>query len=275
MPAPPATRLGRRALVLGAAATGAGLTADLIAGAKPAEAANGNAVELGETNSATASTVVNTTAGTGLQGGISGSEAGASGVSGVDNTTGTTCHGIYGRSINGTGVYGQTSGPDGYGLHGVDAGNGGAVGIFGTSINGFGVYGLSNNLTGVQGATQAKGQSGVAGIDDSTAGGHGVYGKSTNGTGVYATSSKGAALEVNGPARFSRSGVATVPKGARSVEVSLAGVTTASLILATPQGRVAGVAVEGVVPDVSASSFTIYLTQAVSVSLKVAWFVIG
>ena len=39
-------------------------------------------------------------------------------------------------------------------------------------------------------------------------------------------------------------------------------------------GKVAGIAVEGVVTDPSGSSFTIYLTKAVDVSLPIAWFVI-
>jgi hypothetical protein len=59
------------------------------------------------------------------------------------------------------------------------------------------------------------------------------------------------------------------------VKVTGVTLTTSSLILATPQGKVAGVAVEGVMPDVSGSSFTIYLTKAVKVSLGIAWFVVG
>jgi hypothetical protein len=47
------------------------------------------------------------------------------------------------------------------------------------------------------------------------------------------------------------------------------------MILATPQGHVTGVAVEGVVPDVTANTFTIYLTKPVTVSLAIAWFVLG
>jgi hypothetical protein len=46
--------------------------------------------------------------------------------------------------------------------------------------------------------------------------------------------------------------------------------TASSMILTTAQGYVSGVAVAGVVPDVSGGSFTIYLTKAVKVSLQVA-----
>jgi hypothetical protein len=64
----PTKRLGRRALVLGlAAAGGAGALAN-VAGAKSAYAANGNPVLLGEANSATATTSISTTTGTGIEG---------------------------------------------------------------------------------------------------------------------------------------------------------------------------------------------------------------
>jgi hypothetical protein len=48
-----------------------------------------------------------------------------------------------------------------------------------------------------------------------------------------------------------------------------------SLILATPQAYLSDVAVAGVVADVAGSSFTIYLTEEVKVSLAIAWFVVG
>lgn len=51
--------------------------------------------------------------------------------------------------------------------------------------------------------------------------------------------------------------------------------TSSSLILAIPQGIVAGVSIEGVVPNVAGNSFEIHLTQAIKVSLDIAWFVVG
>jgi hypothetical protein len=61
----------------------------------------------------------------------------------------------------------------------------------------------------------------------------------------------------------------------QSVKVKGIALSASSLILATPQGKLSGVAVEGAVPDASGNSFTIYLTKAVTTSLQVAWFVIG
>jgi hypothetical protein len=67
--------------------------------------------------------------------------------------------------------------------------------------------------------------------------------------------------------------VATVPAHTTKVTVTLAGVTTASLILATPQAVAAKVAVEAAVAG--SGSFTITLTKAPHVALPVAWFVIA
>jgi hypothetical protein len=46
------------------------------------------------------------------------------------------------------------------------------------------------------------------------------------------------------------------------------------MIHTAPQDYVNGVAVAGVVPDVSGSSFTIHLTKAVKASLPIAWFIV-
>jgi len=51
--------------------------------------------------------------------------------------------------------------------------------------------------------------------------------------------------------------------------------TPKSLIFATVQQTSGSAMVKAAVPNVGASSFTIYLDKAVSVSVKVAWFVIN
>ncbi len=96
-----ATRYGRRALMLGAAAAGAGITLSLVGGAKPADASNGGSVLLGKTNTASDSTIVNTTNGNGFQGQTS--QTGSSGVYGIDKSPGGG-YGIQGNSTNGTAV---------------------------------------------------------------------------------------------------------------------------------------------------------------------------
>jgi hypothetical protein len=117
-------RVGRRRLMLGAAAAGAGAAVGLVAGAAPASAApnaNGGAVKLGESNKATTNTSVTTTAENGLQG-ISSAGGGYAGVNGINNTSG--CSGVLGTSTNG-------------------------LGVAGSSTNGVGVSGFSTNDTGV------------------------------------------------------------------------------------------------------------------------------
>ena len=130
------TRWGRRSLMLGAAAAGAGAVAGLAAG-EPAGAANGGAVVLGASNSATALTSITSKKSTAFEG-ISTGKA-------TENTDGV---GVYGSSKNGyavrgdsagfyagvggyasaagsSGVYGEGDGNDGYGVYASATGTGG------------------------------------------------------------------------------------------------------------------------------------------------------
>jgi hypothetical protein len=108
-------------VLAGAAAAGAGAVAGLAGGTGVAQA-SGKPVELGEVNSANASTTINASKGTGLIGVTN--TAKASGVAGIDDGTTDTGHGAYGRSTNGTGVYEMT---------GIDVtGGDGRFGFYGT-----------------------------------------------------------------------------------------------------------------------------------------------
>ena len=83
----------------------------------------------------------------------------------------------------------------------------------------------------------------------------------------------GVALDVQGPAKFSRSGITTISAGTSSKTISLAGVTTASMVLATAQ-QLTTVFVKAVVP--ASGSFSIRLTgNAPTGGLKVAYFVLN
>lgn len=241
-------RLGRRALMLGAAATGAGVAAS-VAGGGAAQAAAGKqpAVLLGKSNSAHGTTQVITRVGDGLKGQTF--AAGHSGVVGFDTSTATGGHGLYGHSIHGAGV-----------------------------------LGISQHGTGITGLGSTVGQSGVAGIDQTAAGGaHGVFGQSQHGDGVFATSPHGAALRgqsahglalhVEGKAKFSQSGVATVAGGHTSVTVSVPGIAASDIVLATIQQPQPGLAVAGA--HASSGSLTITLTGAAASSLRIGWLVLG
>ena len=181
--------------------------------------------------------------------------------------------------------------------------------LAGGNATGAAVFAESNNPDNTLPAVQAKhlgAGAALSGSDDGVGTGPGLQVTLTNtgndspgvsttataGPGISATTASatsagieatntgsGPALMVNGPARFSRSGIAKVvgtsSKSALSVRVKDVALTSSSLILATAQTYVAGVGVAAVVPDVAASGFTINLTEAVEVSVKVAWFVVG
>ncbi|MGA3354971.1 MAG: hypothetical protein ABSD85_17590 [Acidimicrobiales bacterium] len=91
--------------------------------------------------------------------------------------------------------------------------------------------------------------------------------------GVFAKSTSGVAIKVVGKVAFSRSGLVTVAAKKKSVKVTLGGVTTSSVILATLRSDAGDLAVANAVP--ASGYFTINLTGAHSSSVKVAWFVIG
>ena len=80
--------------------------------------------------------------------------------------------------------------------------------------------------------------------------------------------------------KFSRSGIKAIagttlsPKS--SVKVTGVALTASSLVLATIQTNNApGVFIQSAVPNVANSWITITLNQAVTVSVKVAWFVVN
>ncbi len=195
---------------------------------------------------------------------------GVVGLGGGSNGTGVAGNGGAGNGIGvigrgggnleavasiGQGVVGLGGGSNGTGVAGVGAGTG--AGVFGT--------GGSNGGTGVFGTGGGAGAIGVTGTA-STATGIGVLAENTAG---------GNALQVTGKAQFNRSGILTVAAGKSSATKTGVPLTAASLVLATLQQDRAGVYVRSAVPNVSASSFTIHLSKAVTANSNVAWFVVN
>jgi hypothetical protein len=80
---------------------------------------------------------------------------------------------------------------------------------------------------------------------------------------------------VTGQAAFSRSGLLTVPAGSSKVTANGVALTSASLVLVTLQRHASGLYVLAAAPNVSGSSFTVYLSENVSASTPVAWFIIN
>lgn len=149
----------RRAILLGGAAGLAGLVAGSVISAEPASAAEGGNVLIGEDNSgATARTAVFYTGNTAV--GVLADGANSVGVQGQDNSSGGHGIGVYGQSINGTGVYGSGST---YGVYGSGSTHG--VGGFGTT---YGVYGFGTTY-GVYGAGDTYGVFGYSGNASSIA----------------------------------------------------------------------------------------------------------
>ncbi len=223
------------------------------------------------------------------------------GVLGTDDGTGTGV-GVLGTVTNaensqpavygltrgrGPGVQGESDGP-GPGVLGTDNGTGTGYAVFGELSNPrnprAAVYGTTAGTgAAVEGDSNGAGP-GVFGFSEGTGPGvrgasvgrnPGVEGQSSGtGPGVLALNDgSGPALEVQGPATFSRSGVVTVAARKKSVTVSFPGVTPTSMVLATLQTVAKGVAVASAVPAVD--SFILKLTRAPKTDVVVAWFVLG
>jgi hypothetical protein len=184
--------------------------------------------------------------------------------------------GVRGASASAAGVLGEAFAPDAPGVQGIhQAGGSDGVGVYGSARTG--VWG--DGAIGVIGQSQREFGIGVEG-DASADGGIGVFGAATGsrgGIGVYATapSSGSAALQVNGRAVFSSSGKLVVPAGATSATQAGVVLGPASLVLATLQENLPGIAVRAAVPDPTAGSVTVHLTQAPTADTVVGWMVVN
>ncbi|HUC58215.1 MAG TPA: hypothetical protein VMA95_12495 [Streptosporangiaceae bacterium] len=281
----PAGHYGRRALMFGAAAAGAGVAASVVGGGIAEAAPDSSAVQLGKSNTTSGTTIINSTTATGIQGTTK--KLGQAGVTGIDNTpTSGNPHsnGVYGRSINGSGVLGISDHHNGVTGQASTSGYSGVAGIdlapdrlghgvYGQSNNGHGVYGYSYTGSGVVGQGNVKGQSGVAGFDVSKGGGNGVYGHSDHGVAVWCQNSDGIALHVAGKATFKNAGVVHVASGSKTVTVKVPGMTSSSIVLATIQKAQGTVSIAAA--EAGSGEFTVTLTGKATSSLPVGWFVIG
>jgi hypothetical protein len=278
-------RRSRRQLLAGGAAAVGVVAAEALTRGTPAAAANGDPIAMGQLNQASSGTSINdsggdttfaalaTASGTALEGdavdgtGVSGTSVTGIGVSGTTQSTVDSAAALYGEITSlspgafSAAVRGKNDGTggDGIGVYGSHAGAG--WGVYGTALGGIGVFGNVAAGTGVEGS----GTTGVFGVAGSR---HGV--------GVLAQNNGGGpALQVDGVAAFSRSGVATVPAGKSQVTHGLS-LTSASFVLATIQGNVTDLYVRGVtIAAGSNGSFTIHLSQAVKSKTKVAWLAVN
>ncbi len=248
--------------VMGGTLALAALTVVLVmfTAAPGARAADGDPMLVGHPNFATSVTALvdNTIGGQALQVNVDGNSSNA--IFGWGGTDGT----------NGVGLFGLS----GFGASG-DYFNWLGSGVFGKgSVNGVSGETSSGTGSGVFGQNDATGY-GVTGRALGTTGGTGVYGDAPNsaqGVGVEADSASGIGLQVKGKAVFSRSGIAVVSSGQTSVTVTMSGVTTSSMILATVQ-QSGGFYVKYAVP--ASGSFKIVISKAATSTVKVAFFVLN
>ena len=283
----------RRALLAAAAAGAAGIAAAKLTGPEAASAVVSPQIQAADQNDTVAKTSIVMT--------VAAGEAFA-----AETNVATTGIGLAGRATYDTpitpgtigpmpnvGVYGVAgadpdpafgtptdweSGVYGYaGFSDTSSGVAGAspsgAGVVGASIAGFGVYGFG------QWGVYGNGWPGVLGVSEGGTGISGHGGDLTDpvppaNTGVLASASAvGTALDVRGKAKFSTARRVRIAKGASSIRVRLAGVTSASLVIATLQQSRAGVYVQAAVPTTGA--FTIYLNRKLTVATYVAYFVIN
>jgi hypothetical protein len=237
-------------------------TIDTIASAQDTMALEtGNARTLAVQNESLQQTVLATNIGGGaaLFGFSAGSGEGVYGQSGITAGTkpGKTRNGVHGVTDSKTdsGVWGEAVG--------------GGVGVAGATAT----SGVNGNpaMTGVNLGSGP----GVKG--ESRGGGAAVLGlTASGGTGVLAQASAGGtALEVSGPALFSRSGLVTIT-GHQTATVSVPGGLSASaLALALLQTPISNLWVRAAEPQPKTGTITIHLNRAPAQPVTIAWFVVN
>jgi hypothetical protein len=138
----------------------------------------------------------------------------------------------------------------------------------------FGVDATPSQIGNID-AIHAAGQGIGTGVAASSDSGVGVSGTSARGVGVEAVGTSGTALDVQGRSVFSRSGRAVVPAHHAFVSHSDA-LRPAAMVLATIQGNVPGVYIQGVTIKAGAhGSFTIHLNEKTPKSVAVVWMVLN
>lgn len=217
-------------------------------------------------------------------------------VAGGTGVAGSTTSSISSASAGVTG----TNFGDGPAVKGVAAGAGAA--LFGVAWNGSeGLYAQSGGRAGTSAGVSSTGVHGVSDAFSGTAvwgenvgGGAGVLGTTSRGTAVLGRATApagvgvaavntggGPALEVDGPARFARSGTTTIRFPRTSATVTVRGRLSASaLVLAVLQNLVPGVWMTAAVPDTKTGQVRLHLNKAPGTATKpmtarVAWFVVN
>lgn len=252
-----APRRSRRQLLFGGLAAAAGAALARVATPEPVAAANGDPVVAGSTTIATAATNVLTTNGTGLLG----------------RTDNHDFAGVAG--LVGSGATLPTGLPLDAGVFGLGGGSGASTaGVWGDA-EGVGVVG--------SGSWGVYGTGGVGVAGDAGPGATGVYGfigdvpapLPTPNVAVEARAigTHRTALNVVGRMRMDRSGRTLFKPGQSVLVVNLAGVSSASLIMAVAQTYQSGVFVITAAPFTN--KFVLRLSKAPTINYWVQWMVLN
>ena len=250
------TKLGRRALL---AAGAAGVAAAAVQAVAPAgvRAADGWAMNIGETNLGNKMTWLKTAGGHGFQ---------------SESDVGDGLRG-FSSAAPSSGVFGRNSHADGFAVYGRNT----AQGTFGhLGGKGSGVYGFSPLANvAVKGESSSPGGAAVLGINTATGAQGGLGLRSSGVWGGAPTDLNHWGLEIaEGRVSFSRSGLLTIAAGKSSVSTTRPALNPATMVLATLQSNRAGVYIQAAVASPAAGKITIYLNKKVTAATKVAYFVL-
>lgn len=225
------------------------------------EATNGTAIHgqatgtgFGLTATSDSGTGASITSGTGLAIGAGSNEMG------VQASSNTTTPSTFAGPSNKTGVYGSAG----------DLGSPGDVGGVADNTDETGVYGfanLSGNSTGVWGDSwDGAGVLGTGSVGVWGTGGIGLYG--------HADSASSYALYTNGKIKFSgRAGRSSIGSGHSYKDVTIAGMTSGSAVIATLQTHKSGFYVAAVVSYTG--KFRMYLNKSATSTMYFSYIVIG
>jgi hypothetical protein len=134
----------------------------------------------------------------------------------------------------------------------------------------FGVFGGTGTVAGA-GSAGLWGRGTAAGFSGVLA-----ENEKVGGIGLKASAPLGVALQVNGPATFSRSGKGMILRGRASATVNVpSGVSTDALILVTLQGYAGGGRYVRNARRVNATSFKVYLGKAAAAKVYFAWLILN
>lgn len=233
-------KLGRRALLAAGAAGAAAAVAQAVAPARVL-AANGDPLKLGQTNDATATTVVVTTGAAAFRGQ---SDVGE-GLVGQSNEK----SGVVGTSGSTSGVYGDTTNAEAEGVTGKNP-SVGTAGALGTREHGaMGAHEAGRTFGALAGPSAALFGQAPLDVDH-----HGLF--------------------VVGRAHFGTSGRLTIAANRSSVSATAPALTVTSMVLATLQTNHAGVYVQAALANPASGKITVYLNRKVPAATKVAYFIL-